>query len=83
MVTVDDAARIRVIRALTGMDSKSFCEMLHISSGTLTSWEKGRATPQREKRKELAQFCQKLGLAFLPSGMPVPASDLIAPSQEQ
>lgn len=81
-MTIDDAARVRIIRAITGMDSKTFALKMGISAGTCTAWEKGRSTPQREKRRELAQFCQKLGIAFLPSGMPVPMSDLV-PSQEQ
>ncbi len=78
---VDDARRIRVIRALLGLTSRAFAARMGISVGCVTSWEHGRATPQREKRKELAAFCQKEGIAFLPSGMPVPSIDLL-PSQE-
>ena len=82
MITVvDDSARIRVIRALVGLDSRSFAKKMGVSPQTVTSWEKGRCTPQREKRKELAAFCQKEGICFLPSGCPVPASDLLT-SQE-
>jgi len=80
-VIIDDAARIRVIRAILGFDSKTFCEKIGISPGTLTAWEKGRATPQREKRKTLAELCQAAGLCFLPSGMPIPQSDLL-PTEE-
>ena len=70
-----------MIRAMVGMESRVFAETLGVSVGTVTAWEKGRSTPQREKRKELAQFCQDKGIMFLPSGCPVPASDLL-PSQE-
>lgn len=79
---VDDATRIRVIRALLGIDSRTFAARLNVSCGTITGWEKGRATPQRENRKILAEICQSAGIAFLPSGCPVPMSDLM-PSQEQ
>ena len=77
MITrVDDSARVRVIRALLGIDSRTFAKTLSVSPGTVTAWEKGRSTPTRAKRNELAQFCQKNGIAFLPSGMPVPRVDL-------
>ncbi len=74
---VDDATRIRVIRALLGMESREFAKILGISNGTITSWEKSRSTPQREKRKALAELCQKHGICFLPSGAPVFQSDLM------
>lgn len=83
MITqVDDATRIRVIRALVGMTSRDFAAKMGVSCASVTSWEKGRCTPQREKRMELATFCQKAGIAFMPSGCPVPAGDLL-PSQER
>jgi DNA-binding transcriptional regulator YiaG len=80
-MVIDDSTRIRVIIALAGMDCRTFAKTMGVSAGTVTSWTKGRCTPQRKKRKELAAFCQKKGIAFLPSGCPVPASDLLT-SQE-
>jgi DNA-binding transcriptional regulator YiaG len=77
-MVIDDAARIRVIRAILGMDSKTFSSRVGISPGTCTAWEKGRASPQRDNRKVLAELCQSSGIAFLPSGMPVPMSDLLS-----
>ena len=74
---LDDATRIRVIRALIGMNSKTFAAELSISAGTLTAWERSRSTPQPQKRHELAKLCQKHGLCFMPSGFPVPASDCL------
>ena len=78
---IGDAARIRVIRAILGMDSKTFSSRVGVSPGTLTAWEKGRATPQRDKRKTLAELCQSSGIGFMPSGMPIPMSDLLAPQE--
>ena len=72
---ITDSQRIRVIRAIIGMDSKTFAAELSVSAGTLTSWEKGRSTPQPQKRHQLAKLCQRHGLMFMPSGFPVPASD--------
>lgn len=74
---ISDSQRIRVIRAIIGMDSKTFAAELCVSAGTLTAWEKGRSTPQPQKRHELAKLCQKHGLCFMPSGFPVPASDCL------
>ena len=75
---VDDACRIRVVRAMLGMESREFAAKLVISAVTMTSWEKGRSTPQREKRKALASICQENGICFLPSGAAVFQSDLMA-----
>jgi DNA-binding transcriptional regulator YiaG len=71
-VPVTDAMRVRVIRAIIGVTSRQFCRMVGVSPTTLTSWEKGRAEPQRRKRVILAAICQQNSIAFLPNGMPVP-----------
>jgi DNA-binding transcriptional regulator YiaG len=70
-----DAQRIRVIRALIGMNSKDFAAKLDVCAGTLTAWERGRATPTVTKRMELAELCQEHGIAFTPSGFPFPIAD--------
>ena len=75
---IDDATRVRVIRALLGMNSRQFAKHVGISPGTLTAWERSRSTPQADKRKVLATICQQNGLCFLPSGMPVPGPDCLA-----
>ena len=72
---ITDSQRIRVIRAIIGMDSKTFAAELSVSAGTLTAWEKGRSTPQPQKRHELAKLCQKHGLGFTPTGFPMPMDD--------
>jgi DNA-binding XRE family transcriptional regulator len=72
---LDEATRIRVVRALIGMSSKQFATRLGICAGTCTAWEKGRSTPQGTKRHALAELCQEHGIAFSPSGMPFPIAD--------
>jgi len=79
---VDDARRIRVIRALLGLTSREFASRVGVTPGVITGWEKGRFTPQRKSRIALAEMCQKAQIMFLPSGMPVPAEDLMPASQE-
>lgn len=74
---IDDAMRVRVVRSILGMDSKTFALKVGISAGTLTAWEKGRLTPQAGKRQKLARVCQEYKIAFLPSGYPVPAVDVL------
>lgn len=80
---INDGCRIRVIRALLGMDSRTFAAKVGISPGTLTAWEKSRATPQAEKRHALAQICQENGIGFLPSGFPVPFVDCLLLREEK
>lgn len=55
---VNTSAQIRVIRALLGMSSKDFAARLDVCSGTLTAWERSRATPNGSARQELAALCQ-------------------------
>jgi len=74
-VTFNDSTRIRVIRAIIGLDSKSFATRLGIAASTLTNWEKGRSAPQLPKRQELAELCQEHGIGFTPSGFPFPITD--------
>jgi DNA-binding XRE family transcriptional regulator len=75
---IDDACRIRVIRAILGLNSRSFAARVGISPTTMTAWEQGRSTPQSAKRQELAKICHQERIAFLPSGFPVPAVDCLA-----
>jgi transcriptional regulator with XRE-family HTH domain len=75
---IDDAQRIRVIRALLGISGKELAKRVGVSQGVITSWEKGRNTPQRASRVELAKLCQEHKICFLPSGMPVPAEDIMS-----
>jgi transcriptional regulator with XRE-family HTH domain len=79
---VSDATRIRVLRALIGATSKEFAARVGVTPGVITSWEKGRATPQRDSRRELSKICQEENIMLMPSGMPVPAEDLL-PKQEK
>lgn len=81
-MTITDATRIRVIRALIGMSSKDFAERLGICAGTLTAWERSRSAPQGPKRQALAELCQEHGIAFSPSGMPFPIADVMQFKQE-
>lgn len=76
-MTLNDAMRVRVIRAILGLNSKAFASRLGVSAITVTAWERGRWVPGAESREELARLCQEHKLAFLPSGMPVPAVDTL------
>jgi transcriptional regulator with XRE-family HTH domain len=82
-MTFDDATRIRVIRAIVGMDSKSFAARLGICAGTLTGWEKSRSAPQGDNRKALAELCRERGIGFTPSGFPFPMADCVMFKKEE
>lgn len=74
-MTIDDAVRIRVIRAVTGMDSKTFAARVGISPTSMTAWERGRTSPQGASKKALAELCHEYGIGFTPSGFPFPVAD--------
>lgn len=74
-MTFDDAVRVRVIRAVAGMDSRSFAARMGVCPGTLTSWEKGRSSPQGTKKRNLEEFCREYGIGFTPTGFPFPVAD--------
>lgn len=74
---IDDALRIRLIRAMLGMSSAALARTLNVCAGTMTAWEKGRSCPQGENKRLLAQLCQEQGIAFSPSGYPFPAADCV------
>ena len=72
---VNDATRIRIIRAYLGMESKAFAARLGVGPNTVTNWEHGRSSPTKNIREELARLCVLNGIGFLPSGYPVPNSE--------
>lgn len=40
-----DAAKVKEIRALTGLSQPQFAKLLHVDVGTLRNWEQGRREP--------------------------------------
>lgn len=40
-----DAAKVKEIRALTGLSQPRFARILHVDVGTLRNWEQGRREP--------------------------------------
>lgn len=77
MTPLNDAVRIRVIRAILGVGSSEFAAMLGVSVGSLTSWEKGRCVPKSTGRASIARLCKDHNIGFLPSGMPAPFPDCV------
>lgn len=82
-MTIDDARRIRIVRAYLGMDSRAFAARMGVCPATLTNWERGRSSPGSIKRGELGVLCQEHGLAFSPSGYPFPVADCVVFKQEE
>jgi putative transcriptional regulator len=40
-----DAAKVKEIRAMTGLSQPRFAQLLHVDVGTLRNWEQGRREP--------------------------------------
>jgi putative transcriptional regulator len=40
-----DAAKVKEIRAITGLSQPRFAQLLHVDVGTLRNWEQGRRDP--------------------------------------
>lgn len=76
-LTIDDAVRIRVIRAIIGMKSKDMAKRIGVTACTITFWERGTATPRGKHRRELENICREHRITFLPSGFPVPFDDCL------
>lgn len=74
---ITEATRIRLVRALIGMDSKTFAARLGVCPATLTGWEKARSEPRGENRQALAELCQEHGIGFSPTGFPFPVADVM------
>ena len=69
---IDDATKVRVIRALVGMTSADFAKYLGVRVDTITQWEHGRHTPSRVHARHMLALCHERGIAILPCGMPIP-----------
>ena len=72
---VNDAVRVRVIRAILGISSKEFSSRVGVTQGVITSWEKGRSRPQPKNKIELGRLCRESKIAFTASGFPVVVED--------
>lgn len=72
----DEATRIRIIRAYTGEQAGDFAARLGVSRQSLTEWEAGRSVPGLRAGKALAKVLKDAKLILLPSGYPVPISDV-------
>lgn len=69
---IDEPTRIRVIKAILGMDSKAFAKAVGVAQNTVTTWESGRP-PSHESRKAIKTLCDDFGIVFRrKDGMPVP-----------
>lgn len=82
-LVIDDAVRIRVVRALLGMKSKDLAKRIGVRAVTITYWERGTATPRGDNRKKLESLCREHRIAFLPSGMPVMFDDCLQFKEKQ
>jgi DNA-binding transcriptional regulator YiaG len=69
---IDDATKIRVIRALVGMTTGAFAKYLCVQPGAVTDWEHGRSSPRATMSRRMLALCHERGIAFLPCGMPLP-----------
>lgn len=69
---IEDATRIRVIKAILHMDSKAFATAIGVAQNTVTGWESGRSVPNQESRLAIAGLCMDRGIEFRADGMPLP-----------
>lgn len=69
---VQESVRIRLIRALLGMESKSFGARIGVCPATVTNYERGRSTPTEKTRETLQTLCEVHGIWFTPEGYPLP-----------
>ena len=75
LVMIEESMRIRVIRAITGLNSSKFCEKYGIHKSSMPAWEAGRAVPNTKSRETLARICAEYNISIRPDGFPVPVSE--------
>lgn len=78
---ISEGKRIRIVRVMLGLNSSQFADKIGVQVSTLSLWENGHSSPARDRRERLAELCQSSGIAFLPSGFPIPISDLVSPKE--
>ena len=69
---ISEPTRIRVIKAILGMDSKAFATAIGVAQNTVTGWESGRSVPSHESRVAIKALCDSKGIVFRKDGMPLP-----------
>ena len=69
---ISEPQRIRVIKAILGMDSKAFAKAVGVDRNTVTTWESGRSVPSHESRVAIKALCDSQGIVFRKDGMPLP-----------
>lgn len=68
---IDEPTRIRVIKAILGMDSKAFANAVGVAQNTVTTWESGRSVPSHESRVAIKALCDSKGIVFRKDGLSV------------
>jgi DNA-binding transcriptional regulator YiaG len=76
-VTIDEATKIRVIRAILGLNVAAFANIMGTTPTSVWQWENGHASPQLRRRETLHKICKEHGIAISPSGYPFPVSDCV------
>ena len=72
-VMVNEATRMRVIRAILGVDMQTFARHFDVSPNTVRNWERGISIPNTINRKTLSGLLLKNRIAIRPDGFPVPS----------
>lgn len=80
---IDDAARVRVIRAILGITMREFAKRVGVRPMSISDWEKGRSRPQSQFRDRMALIAQEHKIGFTPSGMPIPFADVVIFKESQ
>ena len=73
---ISESARVRIIRALLGINSKTFAAKLGVDAQTVSNWERGKSVPAGRGREALGELCGKAGITFTATGLPVPVSEM-------
>lgn len=75
------ARQIRIIRFLVEMSAVQFAQEIGFKASSVCEWEHGRTTPGPKAWARIMDLCRQREIGFLPSGMPVPMSDLMSMTQ--
>ena len=83
---ISEKQRIKILCSILDVEYQGLAERLGVTRQTVYTWTMGNRTLSPTTRRKLNELCEKEGIAFLPSGMPVKLEDyavMLQPTPEE
>ena len=83
---MSEKQRVQILCVILEIEYQQLAELLGVTRQTVYTWTMGKRGLSPTVRKRLNALCEKEGIAFLPSGMPVKLEDyalMLQPTPEE